>query len=125
MVDGVVYRTMRTAIERMYEGRCTVFVQSGYVNPVTKRTEFVETVLYADQSCRLSFSNGRNTTGGAPVAEMSQGVTLFIAPELDIPVGSKIEVTQNGDTTAYSRSGTPSRYVTHQEIKLSPFERWV
>jgi len=124
MVGGAVHRAARAAIERLYDGRCTAIVRKGSVNPVTKRTEFGESELYIDQPCRLSFGRSKNITGDGAVASVSQAVSLFIAPELSIPEGTKIIVTQSGVTTAYSNSGTPSIYPTHQEIQLSLFERW-
>lgn len=53
---------------------------------------------------------------------VSQSVVLFIAPEVEIPSGSKITVTQNGKTTDYCRSGESAVYTSHQEIALELFE---
>ena len=49
-------------------------------------------------------------------------VVLFIAPEVEIPSGSKITVTQNGKTTDYCRSGESAVYTSHKEIALELFE---
>lgn len=124
MISGAVGKSARAAIERMYDGRCAVYAKRKTINSVTQRTEFAEVELYADKPCRLSFSSGRSLTGGGAVAEVAQSVKLFVAPELSIPDGSKIVITQNGIEEAYSNSGAPSRYATHQEIQLSLFEKW-
>ncbi|BBM48390.1 hypothetical protein JMUB3933_1906 [Leptotrichia wadei] len=49
---------------------------------------------------------------------MSQVVTLFISPEVYIPPGSMIEVTQNNVTKRYKHSGISAVYTNHQEIVL-------
>ena len=57
-------------------------------------------------------------------AALSQGVKVFLSPNVSIKAGSKLTVTQNGVTTAYKSSGVPAVYPTHQEIILTLFERW-
>jgi hypothetical protein len=49
---------------------------------------------------------------------VSQVVTLFISPEVYIPPGSMIEVTQNNVTRTYKHSGISAIYTNHQEIIL-------
>ena len=55
---------------------------------------------------------------------MVQTIKLFIAPEIDIKPGSKIDVTHLGVTTSYKRSGNPAVYHTHQEIMLELWENY-
>jgi hypothetical protein len=55
---------------------------------------------------------------------MSQFTILFIRPDLEINPGSIIEVTQNGRTTKYKRSGKPAVYTYHQEIRLTLYEEY-
>lgn len=58
------------------------------------------------------------------MATTSQAVKLFIAPEIAVPEGSRIDVTQNGITTSYRQSGTPAVYSSHQEITLELYKRY-
>jgi hypothetical protein len=114
----------RAAIERLYLGVCTVWVHEKQLNDVTKRTDVVDVELLTNQPCRLSFSGHTPTVEDGHVASLAQSVSLFISPNVIIPAGSKIVVTQNGTTTLYRRSGEPSIYATHQEVALELFKGW-
>ena len=115
---------MRRAIESLYIGKCTVTVQEESINEETGESIFTEEEKLADIPCRLSFSSTPNGTRDGFATDISQTVKLFIAPELDIPNGSKITVTQNGRTTDYCRSGESAVYTSHQEITLDLFEEY-
>ena len=110
---------VRAAIERLYKGLCSVKVKVSSVNEETGETVFTEKAVLTEQPCRLSFQS-RNSADGYNT--VSQSVVLFIAPEVEIPSGSKITVTQNGKTTDYCRSGESAVYTSHQEIALELFE---
>lgn len=113
----------RTAIESLYEGTFTVYVREKYKKD-NGSTATREAELITDKPCRLSFSNISTTEPKTGASEIVQITKLFYAPELEIPDGSKIRVTQNGVTTDYQRSGEPAIYVTHKEIVLTIFDRW-
>ena len=46
------------------------------------------------------------------------------APEVNIPEGSRLTVTQNGVTGDYARSGMAALYDTHAEYVLEAFRGW-
>lgn len=112
------------ALRTLWNGTCTAYGLVNRVNPVNKRTDQAEVVLFEDAPCRLSFSSIAITGSADHAATAGQAVKLFIAPELDIPPGSKLMVTQNGTTGAYAHSGVPAVYEGHQEIMVEPFEGW-
>lgn len=114
---------VRTAIQSLYDGKCTVTVRQEYTKE-NSSTGFQEVVLIEDEPCRLSFSNTSSTKEGEVAASVSQVTELFIAPEVNIPSGSKITVTQNGETVDYAKSGVKAKYDTHQEIILELWKRW-
>lgn len=116
-------RNYRKAIEKLYIGTCEVITRGKTINDTTKVTEWTESILHSGVPCRLSFSGGA-PAGSDIVATVAQQPVLFLAPETNIPNGSKINVTQNGVTTAYCRSGEPRMHEGHQEIDLALFERW-
>ena len=116
-------RAARKALERTYEGRATVYEYQSVRDPDTFLTDFKEVTVLEDQPCKLSFEK-QTATDENHVATVSQGVKLFLSPDVSIKPGSKITVTQNGVTTEYSSSGVPAKYPTHQEIMLKLFERW-
>lgn len=117
-------RAARKALERTYEGRATVLEYREVRDPDTYLTDFKEVAVLEDQPCKLSFKTLDSTTSTGPVAAMSQGVKLFLSPDVTIKPGSKIVVTQNGVTAEYAFSGVPAKYPTHQEITLMLFDKW-
>lgn len=93
-------------------------------DPITHVTTFKDVPLFIDQKCKLSYEKQTATTPTGGPAVIAQTTKLFIAPELDIPAGSKIIVTQHGKTTDYARSGEPAVYTDHQEITLDLFKEY-
>lgn len=117
-------RGYQEAIRTFWRGKCDVYILETDVNPGNGRNEPKEVPIYEKQPCRISFSSVSSTTeqDGAPLIQ--QMVKLFIAKDVNIPAGSKIDVSQNGQTRSYAKSGEPAVYSEHQEIMLVPFERW-
>ena len=113
----------RKALEMFYIGICDVIIHEKVTNPVTKRTEFSESTIILGQPCRLSFSTPSPTSDGE-VAQVEQQPVLFISPDVSIPSGSKIIVTQNGRSTKYTNSSETRLYGNHQEIALELFKGW-
>lgn len=115
MVDEL--KQAREAIQSMWTGICNIF---WFKNSKNKYGTVVSEVkeLYKNIPCRLSFKNISQTEQTESVAKTSQVVKLFIAPEVYVPPGSIIEVTQNGVTRKYKHSGISAVYTNHQEIIL-------
>lgn len=113
----------RKAIESLYDSTCDVIVHDKVTDAVTHVTSFADKTLIATQPCRLSYKS-IPITGDGSTATMAQSVKLIVSPDVDVPTGSKLDVTHNGVTTAYKRSGKPAIYSTHQEIELTLFDRW-
>lgn len=113
----------RKALELMYSGVCNIIERQKETDPVTKRSKYSEVTVLLSQPCRLSYKSAP-ITGDGDAASVTQEITLFIAPDVEIKSGSKIEVTQRGRTTAFSKSGEPKVYDSHQEISLTKWERW-
>ncbi|HHV41331.1 MAG TPA: hypothetical protein GXX72_00545 [Clostridiaceae bacterium] len=114
----------RKALQMLWKGRCTITIWEEYVDPVTKRTKFREVVAVEDEPCKLSFETVSAASEHGEIASVGQVVKLFLAPEIEVPPGSKITVTQNGVTTDYANSGQPAIYTNHQEIILTLYEEW-
>lgn len=114
----------KNALQLFWRDTCTVYVVENVRNPENKRTEQVETVLYRDEPCKLSFSQlaTASVVDHAPV--IVQSVKLFLDNEKPVPAGSKIEVERKGKKLTYKSSGEPGLFIDHQEVPLDPFERW-
>ena len=109
---------VRRAIERYYDKTCTVTeYKKTKVNGVVS---FAEVQVLVDIPCRLSYKTIASNNETDSVSQIHQVTKLFISPDVTIPTGSKITV---GDV-AYSRSGVPAVYDTHQEIILELFKGW-
>ena len=119
-----------TALRRFWTDRCDVFVRESSVDPGTGRSVFEERQVYADLPCRLSYRlsfetlSGVRDVGDAAVSTR-QAVKLFLAPEIMLPVGSKIVVRRGGREMMFARSGVPAVFGAHQEVRVERFERWV
>ena len=116
---------MRAELEKLYEGVCDIIEYQSYKEG--SATRFREVTVYESVPCRVSFGNLGNTNAasstGVAVA-IEQTIKLFINPDITIKAGSKIVVTQNGETAEYKNANPPMRYSTHQEIILEYFKRW-
>lgn len=108
---------IRPIIELLYTGRCNIYQEVHEVNESGITRLKKNEPLYLDQPCRLSHESfPTSETSVFPHAE--ETIMLFISPELDIPLGSTIEVTQNGLTQTFYLSSQPAKFISHQEINL-------
>lgn len=113
---------MPNPLSILWTGRCTIWEYENVTDPDNFQTSQREVILLEDEPCRISFNTEAVTNPESGVAEMTQFTVLFIRPDLEIDAGSVIEVTQNGRTTKYRRSGKPAVYTNHQEIRLTLYE---
>lgn len=109
---------MKTALEQLYEGKCTVFVKSKS-KAEDGSTVYVDTIVYTDVPCRLSHESFPSNQRSEQLANRSSSIKLYLDTDKQIPSGSRIEVTQYGEAVMYWMSGQPKIYSTHQEIELS------
>lgn len=123
MLSETTLVRVRKAVESQYSGLCTVIERKKVLNR-DKVTEWREVSTEIDLPCRVSYGAKSPTESMGMMAEVGQVVTLFLAPEVEIVVGSKITVQQEGRITEYSSSGQPVRYGSHQEIPLKLFQEW-
>lgn len=110
--------TQREAIESLYIDTCDIIHLVSAKNPVNKRMETKEQVVHSNVPCRLSVKNIATASGSTTVNSAVQVTTVFMAPELDIPAGSKFLIRHYGREFKYESSGYPAIYSSHQEVKL-------
>ena len=106
----------------LWIGKCTIYEFVDTVNPTTFQTTQEEVAVIVDEPCRLSYNHEQSTNIANGAAVVSQSITLFIRPDLKINPGSVIEITQNGVTERFKRSGKPAVYSNHQQIILQLYE---
>ena len=106
----------------LWTGKCTIYEFQDEVNPITFQTTQKEVPVLVDEPCRLSYNHEQATDIQSGAAVVSQSITLFIRPDLEIKPGSVIEITQNNVTERYKGSGQPAVYTNHQQIILQLYE---
>ncbi|ACZ08295.1 Uncharacterised protein [Sebaldella termitidis] len=111
----------RKALESLYLAVCNIyaFIKEEDEFELTDQTE---QLIYENKKCRVSYKNISAANQTESFATTAQEIKLFIAPELLIPPGSTIEVTQNNRTEKYKSSGKAAVYTNHQEIILNLYE---
>lgn len=117
---------IRTALEKLWKDRCSIFIREEVTDPETHLTDFEEKPLLLDQPCKLSFET-LTSSNGDEVATVAQAVKLFLSPDVTIPPGCKIVVYRENDverTFTFTRSGEPGMFHNHQEILLELFRGW-
>lgn len=115
----------REAIEELYyTGTCTVIEYQDVTDEEMGTTYQEEVTVLKDQPCKISFESVTSAAPTDTASNISQGVQLFIAPNITIKAGSKVVVNQNEIQGVYYASGEPAVYATHQEIKLELFRGW-
>ncbi len=117
-------KAARRAQEATYEGFCTIVEYCTVRDEKTKLSDEKEIIVVESLPCKLSFEKQEAASQTETATAVSQGVKLFLAPEVRVNSGSKLIVTQNGVTEEYSASGKPAIYSTHQEITLELFRGW-
>jgi hypothetical protein len=81
---------------------------------------YANSTIYTDKPCHISYDS-TDVDSMNNVSNETQKIILMCSPDLTIPAGSKIIVTQNGVTIDYEMSGVPAMYRTHQEINVEIF----
>lgn len=109
-------------LERLWIGRCTIYEYQDVTDPTTFQTIQQEVPILEDEPCRLSYNREQATNIKNGAAVVSQSITLFIRPDLTIPAGSVMEITQHGKTVKYKGSSQPAIYTDHQEVVLELYE---
>ena len=96
--------TVRAALGTLYTGKCDVIEHQKYHDG--NITRYKDVPVQTDQPCRLSYGSIPATDGAdGGGAALTQVTKLFLPPGVTVKPGSKLVVTQNGQTTAYSQSG--------------------
>lgn len=123
----IPHKLVRKAIESRYESTCSVYVYRDKFDEDTKQTKRVRDILIENQPCRLSYQTQAfaslvsSQTDGVPAAY--QSTKIFMAPELDIPENSEIEVNWFGRLLKFKRSSVPVIHANHQEVMVEVLDQ--
>lgn len=115
-------KLVRKALESRYTATCSVYVYQDKFDEDTKQTRRERTALFVDQPCRLSYQTqafaSLVSTQNEGVPSSYQSTKIFLAPELDIPENSEIDVMWFGRKLEFNRSSVPVIHTNHQEVMV-------
>jgi hypothetical protein len=109
-------------LKSLWIGKCTIFEYATTTDPYTHQSTQKQVPVVVDEPCKVSYNREHATNISSGAAVISQSITLFIRPDLEVKPGSVIEVTQHGKTTKYKGSSKSAVYTNHQEIVLDLYE---
>lgn len=112
---------IRRILETTYQGKMTVYRRS--FQEKDGRLLQKDLVLLENQPCALSWGGGMRKRGNAieqdALPEIRDEARIFASPDLEIPPGCRIVVTQYGVTRDFISCGESVVYPTHQEIVVT------
>lgn len=108
----------RRLLEMTYTGVCRVEGQTTSKDPVTGVERPKDGVIFDNQPCALSQASLPSAAQTDTNNDVAYDGKLFIAPDIVIPSGSRVFVTQDGMSYEFQQSGEPFIYPTHQEVKM-------
>ena len=123
MLQKIKVVKARKAVESLYDGRCTI-TEYQKVKKENKSTGFDEVVVLENIPCRMSYKSVNPTNQTDTAGAVTQGITVYLSPDVLVKPGSKLTITQNDVTSEYKSSGKPAVYSTHQEVSLELFKGW-
>lgn len=110
----------RRQLERLYDCTCYVISEIDAMDPDTgimNKTSRREGPF----SCRISYKT-LSTGQSAEIAKFSTVTVLFVAPEVIIPRGARIELVGRNTKQLFRSASISARYDTHQEVQLENLE---
>ena len=108
----------RKAIEMTYNATCTIKECQSIKDPITKVTGKKLVTVLENQPCSISYKSVTTANQTESVSTVQQVIKLFIAPEIIVREGSKLEITHDGIMEEFKNSGKSAVYSSHQEIVL-------
>ena len=116
MLPKVALVKSRKAIESLYADTCRIITEKDTVDPDTGIVKTVR-VTSAEYPCRISYKN-LPATGGDGIPVITQSVSLFLSPEIDVPAGADVNVVRQGRPLHFKSAGVSAVYDNHQEISM-------
>lgn len=96
-------RAARKWIDKLNTGRMTIFNYEP-VKEDSGFTDFEFKPVLTDIPCRLSYQDKQTATNNEP-AEALKNVRVITSLDVDIPAGSVLEITFDGETHKYKQAG--------------------
>lgn len=117
--------SMTDAVKSRWKGLCTVKHMALETDKATGLTKKTEEVLYEDLPCHLNHYYYLRHAAKGEKSGAYQRYAVFLSPEIEVPLGSKLSIRQNGQAADYSYSGVPAVFSTHQELPVARYEEYI
>jgi len=111
-------KSLSGIIEGFFNGKCNVFEFVEYRDDFGM-VQSEEKLVLENIPCRVCYKNIKAAVKGKVSDYITQKVTLMVAADISVKNGSVIEVTQNGQTALYQKTGEAAVYANHREIEMS------
>lgn len=115
-----IFYAIKKHAESLYNKTCNIYECETVRDIETGIDSIQEIEKYTNIPCRISYKSIPNTTQTDTGASLSQSISLFCSPDIDIKAGSRIVC----NNKTYKCSGEPSFYVSHQRIELILEREW-
>lgn len=120
-------KKFRETLQMLWLDRCDVIVSEHY-RQENGATGMRDKTLHSGAACKLSFFQSNASSGAAdvqgPAAPVMQPAKLILAPDVEIPTGSRICVTREGKKLYFKSTGQPMAFFSHQEILMEAADAW-
>lgn len=116
-----LFKRYRGTLERHYVARADVLEERLVENPLNGLSRPKWVTVLTGVPCRISHLSG-DVSGADPLPEAGQRVKLFVAPDVEIRPGSRVQVLDDGGGTVYRYAGHAASYDSDQEIVLERLE---
>jgi len=120
-------KRFRKTLEMLWTDRCDVTISEAYERE-SGATAMRDKTLHSGIPCKLSFFQSNSTSSAAdlqraaaPVHQLSK---LILAPEIEVPPGSRIRVMRQGRALHFKATGQPMAFFSHQEILMEAADAW-
>jgi len=112
-----VIKNIGSIVQRLFDGNCDVIELVEKVDGFGI-TQMEQSVVLENVPCRICYKNIKPAVKGKSSDYITQEVTLLIPPDIVIKNGSIVNVTQNGQSVCYRKTGEAAVYSSHREIRM-------
>lgn len=110
-------KNINKIVEGFFDSLCNVISFVEYTDEYGILQHSQKTVL-KDIPCRVCYKSINSAATGKAADYITQKVILMVARDINIENGSLINVTKNGQTVAYQKTGEAALYDSHREIAM-------
>lgn len=116
-----IFNRIQGQVQTLYDSTCTITEfqpEAGIINN-TRAVVVAENV-----PCRVRYKSTLAAMGSSAGTALTQGIKLYLNPNIAVKAGSSVTVITNGIKRAYMCAGQGAVYASHQEVELKLKDVW-